>query len=69
MTWSIEVRKAWLEILRRGEAAKAALEAMGVSYLALAAMTGGCQPFHATRTGGFRVMSADDFASGDAKEA
>ena len=67
-TWPQSVRKAWVDVVREGEQAQARLERVGVTYLALAAMTGGSQSFHATRTGGFQVMSAEDFVFGGNEE-
>ncbi|NUO75473.1 MAG: RusA family crossover junction endodeoxyribonuclease [Lysobacter sp.] len=64
--WPQSLRKDWAELMRTGEAFKAKFETMGVSYLAVAGMTGGGQPFHITRTAGFPVLSADEFVGGGA---
>lgn len=63
MTWPKQLRESWVEALRVGEGFKGRLEQLGVSYLYLAGMTGGSQPFHRTRTGGFPVLSASEFVS------
>ncbi len=69
MKWPKPVREIWVEAMRNGEKYKAELEQLGVSYLALASMTGGSQPFHMTRTAGFPVLSAEDFIAGAEAEA
>lgn len=46
--WPKAVRSVWVKAVRAGEHFKAVLEKANVSYLALAAMTGGGQPFHIT---------------------
>ena len=61
--WPKAVKAIWVKAIRAGERCKAVLEQADVPYLVLAGMLGGGQPFHVTRTGGFRVMSAEDFAS------
>lgn len=67
--WPTPVREAWVEAMRAGEKSKAKLEQLGTPYLALASMAGGSQPFHMTRTAGFRVLSAEDFIAGAEAEA
>ncbi|MBD9471240.1 RusA family crossover junction endodeoxyribonuclease [Pseudoxanthomonas sp. PXM01] len=62
--WPQALRRGWVELMRAGESFKEKTEAMGASYLALAGVTGGGQPFHVTRTIGFPVLSADDFVRG-----
>jgi len=62
--WPQSLRKDWVDLMCAGEAFKAKFETSGISYLALAGMTGGSQPFHITRTAGFPVLSADDFVRG-----
>lgn len=64
LNWPIHLRKSWVEAMQTGEHYKEKLEQLGASYLALAAMTGGSQPFHVTRTSGFPLLSAENFASG-----
>lgn len=62
--WGKSERIVWVKAIQAGERFKAILEKAGVSYLALAAMTGGGQPFHITRTGGFTILSPEDFVAG-----
>ncbi|WP_061166572.1 RusA family crossover junction endodeoxyribonuclease [Caballeronia hypogeia] len=63
--WPKPMRKLWVEAMRAGEQQKARLEQLGTPYLALAGLTGGSQPFHITRTGGFTVFAPEEFASYD----
>lgn len=63
-TWPKAARAVWVNAMRTGGFFKAQFEKLGVSYLALAGMQGGGQPFHITRTGGFRVLSPEEFVAG-----
>lgn len=67
-TWPRPVRELWVEAVREGESWKSALAHLGAPYLALAAMTGGSQPFHITRTKGFAVLSDQEFIVGTEPE-
>ncbi|QDT96261.1 RusA family crossover junction endodeoxyribonuclease [Gimesia aquarii] len=60
--WPKELKTIWVKAIQAGEDLKAILENENVSYLTLASMTGGAQPFHATRTVGFRDLSPEEFA-------
>lgn len=64
LTWPGPLRESWVKVMRAGEHYKEKLERLGASYLALAAMTGGSQPFHVTRTAGFPLLSPQDFVAG-----
>lgn len=65
LTWPKPIRAAWVQAMRSGESQREILEQLGAPYLAIAGLTGGSQPFHATRTGGFALLTADEFASYD----
>lgn len=64
INWSKPIREIWIKTIKSGEHYKTKLEKLGTSYLALAGMTGGNQPFHRTRTTGFPVLSEDEFIHG-----
>ncbi|WP_080428534.1 RusA family crossover junction endodeoxyribonuclease [Burkholderia ubonensis] len=63
--WPKSMRKLWVEAMQAGEQQRAKLEQLGASYLALVGMTGGSQPFHVTRTGGFILLTPEEFTSYD----
>jgi Holliday junction resolvase RusA-like endonuclease len=63
--WPKRMRKLWVEAMQAGEQQRAKLEQLGAPYLALAGLTGGSQPFHVTRAGGFTVFAPEEFASFD----
>lgn len=65
LSWPKRIRECWVEAVRTGEQIKEQLEHLGVSYLQLASMVGGNQPFHITRTSGFPLLSPDTFANGE----
>ena len=67
--WVKAERSVWVKAIQAGEHFKAVLEKAGAPYLSLAAMTGGGQPFHITRTGGFTILSPEDFVAGTPIEA
>ncbi|MBX9721699.1 MAG: RusA family crossover junction endodeoxyribonuclease [Candidatus Obscuribacterales bacterium] len=63
-TWPKVARVAWISAMSTGGFFKVQLEKLGVTYLALAGMQGGSQPFHITRTGGFPLLTAKTFVAG-----
>lgn len=68
-TWPKAVKAMWVEAMRMGQQNKAALEQLNVSYLAVAGLLGGGQPFHRSRTGGFAVFSPEAFVEEGAADA
>jgi hypothetical protein len=66
-TWPRPARELWVKAVREGESWKSKLADLGAPYLALAAMTGGSQPFHMTRTKGFKVLSDQEFIGPEPK--
>ena len=63
-TWPKAARIAWVAAMKTGGFFKSQLEKLGVPYLALAGMQGGSQPFHITRTGGFPLLTEEEFIAG-----
>jgi Holliday junction resolvase RusA-like endonuclease len=68
-TWPKPIRKLWVEAMKKRQESKAALEQINVSYLALAGLLGGSQPFHRSRTGDFPVFSPEEFVEGGVEDA
>ena len=64
VSWPKAVRETWARAMRTSTHHKSELEKLGASYLALAGMLGGSQPFHRTRINGFPVLSEEAFIRG-----
>ena len=60
-TWPEKIKRLWVDLMKMGQERKTELEQINVSYLAVAGLLGGSQPFHRSRTGGFPVFSPEAF--------
>ncbi len=68
LLWPKEAKELWTQAMISAQSSKDQLEKRGVSYLFLAGMTGGSQPFHITRTSGFPLLSTEEWISRNAVE-